>query len=315
MKILVTGVSGFLGGHLINTLAKRAGCDLVGISRSRVISPICGAQLISGVEVGSGTDWFEYLRDVDVVVHCAAWAHFPKAVTEMDIRDMQDVNVGGTARLAQQAANAGVKRFIFISSIGVLGDRTNEPFDGTEDPRPQTVYAESKLKAEKELMSICEETGLEFVIIRPPMIYGPEAPGNFLRLIRFSSLPLPLGRANGARSFVSMWNLVDLVSKCLEHPGASNQVLLVSDGQDVTTREFLRAIAQAKGTKSYLPAVPAGFMHFILSALGKESMWQSLFGSLQIDITKTRTLLGWEPPLSFGESMQRCFQPKHEVDQ
>lgn len=313
MRILVTGVSGFVGRHLIQALARDGRHDLLGVSR-RQVAPIPGVEGLTGIEIGSGTDWSEYLRGVDVVVHCAARAHFPRAVTESDIKNMEEINVGGTLSLAEQAANAGVKRFIFISSIGVLGDSSDEPFDGSQEPRPQTIYAQTKLNAEKGLVSICEEKGLEFVIIRPPMVYGPEAPGNFARLVRFSSLPLPLGKATSLRSFVSIWNLVDLVSACLNHPSASNQVLLVSDGQDVTTKEFLRAIAHANGTKSYLPPIPAGVMHFILSALGKENIWQSLFGRLQVDDSKTRVLLGWEPPLSFSESMKRCFQSKHEVD-
>lgn len=313
MRILVTGVSGFVGRHLVQALARDGRHDLIGVSR-RQVEPTPGVECITGIEICSGTDWSECLRGVDVIVHCAARAHFPRAVTESDIQNMEDTNVGGTLSLAAQAANAGVKQFIFISSIGVLGDSSDEPFDGTQEPKPQSIYAQTKLDAEKGLISICEEKGLEFVIIRPPMVYGPEAPGNFTRLVRFSSLPLPLGKATNLRSFVSIWNLVDLISMCCDHPGASNQVLLVSDGQDVTTKDFLKAIAHANCTKCYLPPIPAGVMHFILSALGKENIWQSLFGRLQVDDSKTRELLGWEPPLSFTESMKRCFQSRHEVD-
>lgn len=313
MRVLITGVSGFLGGHLAQALASDGGYELVGTSRSEV-APIPGVQLISGVEVTSDTDWADYLSGVDVVVHCAAQAHFPRPANEADIRDMEETNVHGTRRLAQQAADAGVKRFVFISSIGVLGDRTAAPFDGTQEPNPESIYAHSKCEAEKSLIELCEQRPLEYVILRPPMVYGPGAPGNFARLVRFSSLPLPLGAASGLRSFVSVWNLASLIEQCLSHPKAGNQILLVSDGQDVTTRELLIEIARARGRKCFLPAVPAGWMRLAFAILGKENIWQSLFGTLQIDDSRTRSLLGWAPPMSLEESIRNCFHFTNTVD-
>lgn len=312
MKVLVTGGNGFLGRYLIKALVAGDDYDVVGTTRS-FTEPVPGACLISEIDVNSTTDWSDVLIDVDVVIHCAARVHVGKVDTESEAALMDEVNVKGTRNLAVQAAAAGVKRFVFVSSIGVLGERTTEPFRGSEDPRPGSPYARSKLTAEAALASISEASDLEYVIIRPPMIYGPEAPGNFARLVRFSNLPLPLGAATELRSFVSVWNLVDLIVRCLKHPAARNQIFLVCDGEDVSTREFIEAIASAKGEHCWIPYVPSAVIYYLLSAIGKKGIWQSLFGALQVDDSCTRTVLSWRPPMNFHDSVRRCFSSSGKV--
>lgn len=312
MKVLVTGASGFLGHHIVQALARCDGFEVLGTTRGAV-EPVLGASFVPGIEVNSATDWSDLLSGVDVVIHCAARVHVAKKDSEAELALMDEVNVQGTLNLATQAVGAGVKRLVFISSIGVLGDRTIEPFRGNEDPHPESPYARSKLQGEVALRSVSAQSNLEFVIIRPPMIYGPDAPGNFARLVRFSALPLPVGAATGLRSFVSVWNLVDLIVQCTKRPEARNQVFLVSDGEDVSTREFLGAIAAAKGRRCWMPYVPSALMCFLLSAVGKKGIWQSLFGTLQVDDSHTRTTLDWKPPISFQESMRRCFLSSDKV--
>lgn len=312
MKVLVTGASGFLGRYVVEALVDRDDCDVVGTTR-RAVEAVPGSVYVSGMEVHSDTDWSDVLLGVDVVVHCAARVHVSKTETNSEIALMNEVNVEGTLNLATQAADAGVKRLVFISSIGVLGDRTVDPFKGSEIPNPESPYARSKLQAEDELKSLSERRNFEYVIIRPPMIYGPGAPGNFARLVRFSSLPLPVGAATGLRSFVSVWNLTDLIVQCVERPEAKNQVFLVSDGEDLSSRDFIEAIATARGRSCLMPYVPSALMRFVLTALGKKGIWQSLFGTLQIDTSHTYTVLGWKPPVSFHDSIRRCFPATDRV--
>jgi len=225
------------------------------------------------------------------------------------LAEFRSVNVDGTLVLARQAAEAGVRRFIFISSIGVNGGETTaHPFTVDDSVSPHTPYAVSKHEAEVGLRALAEDTAMEIVIIRPPLVYGPNAPGNFYSLMKFlaSRVPLPLGsvKAN-RRSFVYLDNLIDLIVTCLDHPKAANQTFLVSDGEDLSTTDLLRRMGQALGKPARLIPVPQQLLTLAAKVLGKPGIAQRLCGSLQVDIAKTRELLGWNPPVSVDEGLRR----------
>ncbi len=229
------------------------------------------------------------------------------------VADYQRVNVSGTLKLAQQAAHAGVRRFIFISSIGVNGNVSKRPFSADGHPHPAEAYAQSKWQAEQALWGIQKQTGMEVVIIRPPLVYGPDAPGNFGSLVRWveKGVPLPLGAIHNKRSLVGIDNLVDLIIRCIDHPAAANQIFLAGDGEDLSTTELLRGVGKAMGKPARLIPVPAGLLQFGATLLGKKAMAQRLLGSLQVDISKTCELLDWKPPYTVEEGLRRCFEPTH----
>ena len=209
------------------------------------------------------------------------------------------------------SARAGVRRFIFISSIKVNGEHSPRGFPFTADaaPAPEDAYGISKLEAEEALSAVATETGMEVVIIRPPLVYGPGVKGNFATLIELleKGVPLPLGAIHNKRSLVALDNLVDLIVTCIDHPKAGNQVFLAGDGEDVSTTELLRGIGNAIGRPARLIPVPAAVLMFGAGLLGKKAVAQRVLGSLQVDISKTRRMLGWEPPLSLEEGLRRCF--------
>jgi len=225
------------------------------------------------------------------------------------LAEYRRVNVDGALNLARQAATAGVKRFIFISSIGVNGNINTRPFTEGDTPNPAELYAQSKWEAEQGLWEIQRETGMELVIIRPPLVYGPNAPGNFGSLMRWveKGVPLPLGAIHNQRSLVALDNLVDLIIACIDHPAAANQVFLAGDGQDLSTTELLRGVARAMGKSSRLIPVPSSLLMLGATLLGKKAVAQRLLGSLRVDISKARNVLGWEPPISVEEGLRRCF--------
>jgi len=203
-----------------------------------------------------------------------------------------------------------VKRFVFISSIGVNGNISTRPFRVGDQPNPAEPYAQSKWEAEQGLMKLAAETSMEVVIIRPPLVYGPDAPGNFGSLVRWieKGVPLPLGAIHNKRSLVGIDNLVDLIIHCLDHPAAANQVFLAGDGEDISTPELLRGVGRAMGKPARLIPVPAGLLQFGATLLGRKAMAQRLLGSLQVDISKTRELLDWKPPYTVEEGLRRCFE-------
>jgi len=231
------------------------------------------------------------------------------------LAEYRKVNVEGTLNLARQAAKAGVSRFVYISSIKVNGEQTasGKPFTPDDEPAPEDSYGVSKLEAETGLHEIASETGMEVVIIRPPLVYGPGVKGNFASMIKLvdKGLPLPLGAIHNKRSLVALDNLVDLITTCIDHPAAANQVFLAGDGQDVSTTELLRGVGRAMGKPARLIPVPAGMLMFGAGLLGKKAVGQRLLGSLQVDISKARNLLGWEPPLSVEEGLRRCFDSEN----
>ena len=267
------------------------------------------------VEVGdleANTDWSVALIGVSSVVHAAARVHMMKDQSADPLAEFRRVNVAGTLNLAQQAAAAGVKRFVFISSIKVNGELTQigQPFTEKDRAAPVDAYGISKFEAEVGLRRIAKETGMEVVIIRPVLVYGPGVKGNFLSMLDWvhKGIPLPFGAIANARSFVSLDNLVDLIITCLHHPAAANQTFLVSDGEDISTTQLLQYTASAMGVSSRLMPVPALMIQVAAKLLGKGEVAQRLCGNLQVDISKARQLLGWAPLISVKEGLRRVVK-------
>jgi nucleoside-diphosphate-sugar epimerase len=255
------------------------------------------------------------LPSVDVLIHAAARAHLMKDEVADPLAEYRRVNVEGTLNVARQAAAAGVKRFVFISSIKVNGEATvkGKAFHADDIPAPEDAYGLSKLEAEQSLVKLAAETGMELVIIRPPLVYGPGVKGNFASMIKLvgKELPLPLGAIHNKRSLVGIDNLVDLIIRCIDHPAAANQVFLAGDGEDLSTTELLRGVGRAMGKSARLIPVPAGLLQLGATVLGRKAMAQRLLGSLQVDISKTCELLNWKPPYTVEEGLRRCFEPSH----
>jgi len=307
VKILLTGATGFLGSRLIKNLhAKKDVFLTAAVRRSAQIS---ADRILEVQTLDANTDWSAVLTNQQVLIHTAARAHIMKDEVADPLAEYRRVNVDGTLNLARQAATAGVKRFIFISSIGVNGNTNTRPFTEDDTPKPAELYAQSKWEAEQGLWKIQRETGMELVIIRPPLVYGPNAPGNFGSLMCWieKGVPLPLGAIHNKRSLVAVDNLLDLIITCIDHTAAANQVFLAGDGQDLSTTELLRCVAKAAGKPSRLIPIPSSLLMFAATLLGKKDVAQRLLGSLQVDITKARDLLGWEPPISVEEGLCRCF--------
>lgn len=310
-NVLVTGATGFLGRELTKHLVNSDKFKCSGTVRSefKQKAPFCN--LINVGELSEHTDWTSALINQDVIIHTAARAHIMRDNVAEPLAEYRKVNVGGTLNLARQAAEYGIKRFIFISSIKVNGERTlkGKPFLSEDIPAPEDAYGLSKLEAEQGLRKLAVETGMEVVIIRPTLVYGRNVKGNFANLIKLieKGLPLPLGAVHNKRSMVALDNLVDLVITCIDHPAAANQVFLASDGEDISTTELLRKVAKAMGKKSRLIPIPAGLLMFSATLLGKKSMVQRLLGSLQVDISKARDLLGWRPLETMEEQLRKMF--------
>jgi UDP-glucose 4-epimerase len=260
--------------------------------------------------VHESTDWRAALVNCGAVVHLAARVHVMQDQAADSLAEFRRVNVQGTVRLAHLAAAAGVKRFVFVSSIKVNGEATRLlfPFRADDDPVPTDAYGISKMEAEQGLSEIGAKTGMEVVIIRSPLVYGPGVKANFGSMMRWlkRGIPLPLGAIRNQRSLVSLGNLIDLIMTCLTHPAAANQIFMVSDGEDVTTTELLRRMGIAMGHPARLVPIPENLLKVMASLVGKNNVAQRLCGSLQVDISKTRELLGWTPPLTLDEGLSQA---------
>ena len=316
-RILLTGASGFVGGAVATQLLCLDAVSLVIAGRKPMPALLSPSIFVPISEIGATTDWAAALVDVDVVVHCAARVHVMSDKASNPLTEFRRVNVAGTLNLARQAMLAGVKRFIYISSIKVNGECTfsNQPYRADDDLAPLDPYGVSKMEAEQGLRLLVAETGMEVVIIRPTLVYGPGVKANFLNMMRwlYKGVPLPFGAIHNRRSLVALDNLVDLIVTCLDHPGAANQAFLVSDGEDLSTTELFRRMLIVLGKLAWLLPVPSRLLEAGAVILGKQALAQRLCGSLQGDITKTRSLLNWSPPVSVDEALRKTA--KHFLEQ
>ena len=302
-KVVVTGANGFIGTTLCAALRRN------GVNVNAVVRQNATPGEFSVGNLSSETNWSAPLRNCKTIIHLAARVHVLADQASDPLEAFRAVNVQGTLNLARQAVESGVSRFVFVSSIGVNGAETfGQPFTYQDQIAPHSPYAVSKYEAELGLQALAAETGMEVVIIRPPLVYGSGAPGNFGSLMRWlkRGVPLPLGAIHNQRSLVALENLVDLIVTCLTHPAAANQTFLVSDGEDVSTTELLRRMGQAMGRPARLIPVPASWLKLAAAIVGNPDVAQRLCGSLQVDIEKTRRLLGWTPPLSLDEGLRRA---------
>ncbi len=308
--LLITGANGFVGKAVCEQ-ALNLGLSVKGAMRQRVELPSGIEPYVVG-DINGFTDWANCLRDVNLVVHLAARVHVMNEDVVDPLKEFRNVNVEGTLNLARQAAAAGVKRFVFISSVKVNGERTHtgRPFTEADIPNPQDAYAQSKHEAEQGLRQLSLDTGMDVVVIRPPLVYGPGVKANFAALMRAvkSGWPLPLGAVHNQRSLVALNNLVDFIGICITHPQAANQTFLISDGHDLSTTELVRCLAQAAGAPERLMPVPVWVLQMGAKFIGKVDAMQRLCGNLQVDISKSRRLLGWKPPVSVDLGLRQSME-------
>lgn len=305
--ILVSGANGFVGKALCAELFRQGV-----LVRAAVRSETRQTEAIQTLSIGAingATDWSEALLGVNVVIHLAARVHVMNDNTVDPLEAFRKVNVEGTVNLAQQAASAGVRRFIFISSIKVNGEHTlsGQTYTAEDPPAPADAYAMSKLEAEIALRQLAEQTGIEVVIIRPPLIYGPGVKANFHRMMHWleKGVPLPLGAMHNKRSFVALDNLVDLIITCIAHPLAANQTFLAGDGEDLSTTDLLQRLSNLLGKPVKLLPLPIWVLKTGAMLLGKSDMAQRLCNSLQVDISKTCELLNWQPPVTVDDALKK----------
>lgn len=310
-KIFLTGANGFVGQRLAFSLIKQKRFNITLSARQRITSQ--GKYESTLIDLVSATDLSDILSNHDTVIHTAGLSNTRNIQGYAQIASAyREANVAATLNLAEQAGKQNVKRFIFLSSIKVNGEITipNSPFMPDHLPDPQDSYAASKAQAEKGLWDIASQTGMELVIIRPPLIYGPEVRGNFflLRKLVQSGIPLPFAAIKNKRSFMALDNLVDLIITCIDHPAASNQVFLASDGFDVSTPDLLLQMANSMQTPLRLFPVPLFILKYGAKLLKKDRLALRLMGSLEIDISKTQEVLNWTPPFSFEESIKGALR-------
>lgn len=306
-RCLVTGASGFVGHALCEDLARR-GRRVVAVYRLVPEGGVPQDAVVVG-EIDENTFWADALKGVDVVFHTAARVHVMGRMAGQMYAEFRRVNVAGTERLARAAAAAGVRRLVYLSSIKVNGEATTPPhrFLETDQPNPQDDYAASKYEAEQTLYRVAQETGLEVVIIRPPLIYGPGVKGNLRTLLALvnKSIPLPLGSVSNRRDFISIGNLLDAMVLCGMHPNAANQTYLVSDGQPLSTPALIRYITKALGRGGVVFRFPVALLTLMAALLGRSGTADRLLGSLEVDASKMRRDLDWVPPLNVEEGFRR----------
>lgn len=305
LTVMVTGANGFVGRALLERLGRES--DYLALAGVRDASGDAAATVRRLGNLAHLPADPALLAGVDVVVHCAARVHVMRETSGDPLADFRAVNVHGSLQLARAAAAAGVRRFIYLSTIKVHGEGTSpgQPFTADSPLFPHDPYARSKQEAEQALRVLAQESGMELVIIRPPLVYGPGVKGNFLSLLRWvqRGIPLPLGSIDNRRSLVALDNLIDLIMTCLVHPAAVNRAFLVSDGVDLSTTELLRQLAAALGRPVRLLPVPPRWLAWAARMLGRPALSERLCGSLQVDCRATCEQLGWTPPLSVEAAM------------
>lgn len=306
-RILITGADGFVGRATSAAAILRGLSVLAATRKGSVFSD--GTPNAAVGEIDGDTIWGPFLSGCHAVVHLAARVHVMTDVADDPLAEFRRINVRGTLNLARQAAAAGVRRFIFVSSIKVNGEATElgRPFCAQDTPYPMDAYAVSKLEAECGLQEIARETGMQVVIVRPPLVYGPGVKANFATMLRWVGygIPLPLGAIPNQRSLVALDNLVDFIMTCLTHPAAANETFLVSDGDDVSTSELLRRMGRAMGRQARLLPIPVSWLYGVAALLGKREVIRRLCDTLQVDIEKNRQLLQWTPPLTMEQGLKK----------
>ncbi|MEE2769542.1 MAG: NAD-dependent epimerase/dehydratase family protein [Pseudomonadota bacterium] len=313
MKVLITGANGFVGKALFNFLKDKK-YDIKGTLRSDSAKDLIDRGCCVVGDLNKDTDWSQALKDIDVVIHTAARVHAMNLKVLDKDAYFRIPNVEGTINLAQQALKYGVKRFIFLSTIKVCGEETNldQGFQADDMPNPKEPYANSKLEAEKALFSLAKDTSMEVVIIRLPIVYGPNVKGNFKQIIYWikRGLPLPFGNVVNKRSFIGVNNLVHLIDVCTHHPNAGNQIFMASDGYDLSTLETFELIGSILGKKPKIIYVPQKLIIWLGNFLRQQKKIDRLTRSLRVNIDKTCSVLEWHPPFSVKESMENAFKEK-----
>lgn len=305
-RVLVTGATGFVGQTLCDVLTESGYVVRAALRNDRSIPPYISERAVVG-DISATTDWRAALRDTDVVIHVAARAHIlgdPSANSNLYI----ETNSRGTERLANASAGAGIRRFVYLSSVKVNGEQTTDrPYTTDDVPYPQDAYGTSKRLAEEHVSEVAAATDMEAVIVRSPLVYGPGVRANFLRLLRWvdKERPLPLGAIENTRSLVSIWNLCDLLVRVLEHPLAPGRTWMVSDGEDLSTPELIRRIASAMSRRVRLVPVPVHVLSLFGRLTGRKAEIARLCGSLAVDIDRTCSELGWSPPIEVDEALAR----------
>ena len=306
-KIGITGASGFVGRALTNRL-RGDGYELLDLGRRNTVDGSDFCQF----DIRDQFDVTNHLYGTDVVVHCAARAHVMKEQSERSLSAYLKYNTEATLRLAEQAASAGVSRFIYLSSVKALGESTTglKPYRYDSELGPEDAYGTSKAYAERGLLEIAKTSGMEVTIIRPPLVYGPGVKANFAAMLRLAhkNVPLPLASIKNQRSLVAIDNLVDLIVTCTTHKKAGNGTFMVSDGRDVTTPELLSAMTRAYGKSPRMIKFPPKILRLLATALGKRAIAERLLGSLAVDIEHTRLTLNWEPKVSLDDALKKCIE-------
>jgi len=304
--VLLTGANGFVGQHLGAFLTQQGHQVIAATRRKDAVFPYVPARVVPVGEINAATDWSAALAGVDVIIHLAARVHVMQEQATDPLAAFRLVNTVGTLRLAQQAAKAGITRFVYLSSIKVNGESTtSRPFSENDPAAPGDPYAQSKWEAEQQLLVLAKQAGMEVSIVRPPLVYGPKVQGNFLRLLGLAAKawPLPLASIENRRSFVSIQNLCSLLEVCMHHPAAAGEVFLVSDGYDISTPQLLRMLAAAMGRPCRIVPFPLAVLAGLSKLLGQQAVWARLTGSLQVDISKARDKLDWQPVMSLEQGL------------
>ncbi|MBB2753451.1 UNVERIFIED_ORG: UDP-glucose 4-epimerase [Rhizobium aethiopicum] len=305
MRCLITGAAGFVGGPLVERLQGERLWELKVTTRSAAAGFPADMRHFP-IEISSDTNWALALEGVDVVVHLAARVHIMNDRAADPLTEFRRINTAATLNLAEQAARAGVKRLVFISSIKVNGEENDRPFRHDDTPMPLDPYGVSKLESEIGLHEISARTGIEVVVIRPPLVYGPGARGNFALLVGLvrKKIPLPFASLKNHRTLVALPNLVDLIITAMTHPGAAGQTFLAGDGEDLSTPGLIEGIAAGLGVKPMLLPFPPALLQLGARLTGKDAVYQRLCGSLQVDISHARNVLGWSPIVTPREGLK-----------
>lgn len=305
-SILITGATGFIGSHLLFSLSLCKFNITLALRRFSLSSNSQDYYFVNVGEINENTNWQDSLNNIDIVIHLAARAHQLKDQANDPEAEFQKINHHGTANLVQQAIKAGVKHFIFMSSIGAVTTLSKGIISEQTPCHPDTSYGRSKLDAEKALTQLCHGTAMSWTILRPTLVYGPNNPGNMERLLALvnKNFPLPLGSVNNARSLLYVGNLVDAIITCLDHPNAKNQTFIVSDGQDLSTPKLICHLGQALGKPAKLLPFPPALLKLAASTIGKADVAERLLGSLQVDCSKIRETLHWAPPYTVEEGLK-----------